>query len=174
MNDPLHRRRVDPFVPLPLDLSLLQNSPVTLYHLREVLDDDLQKLANCKYRNVIFDCSTWQSEMDLHRAFADQLQFPNYYGHNFDALNDCLGDANIIDQDTAVVLLHFNDFSRENPRAWLVLDIIANASWFHLLFGTRLLGLVQSTDPQISFESVGARPVIWNPREWFDSSRLPR
>ncbi|MFI8943197.1 barstar family protein [Streptomyces syringium] len=29
----------------------------------------------------------------MHRAIAAALHFPDYYGHNLDALNDCLGDV---------------------------------------------------------------------------------
>jgi len=40
-----------------------------------------------------------------------------------------------------------------------------------LLLGQRLLALVQSDDPRIRFERIGAVPVNWNPREWLDSDR---
>jgi hypothetical protein len=30
---------------------------------------------------------------------------------------------------------------------------------------------VQSNDPRIRFERVGAMPVTWNPREWLDADR---
>lgn len=40
-----------------------------------------------------------------------------------------------------------------------------------LLFGLRLIVLVQSNDPEISFDPVGGRSVMWNGREWFNKSR---
>jgi hypothetical protein len=40
-----------------------------------------------------------------------------------------------------------------------------------LLLGQRLLALIQSDDPRIRFERIGAVPVNWNPREWQDSDR---
>jgi hypothetical protein len=30
---------------------------------------------------------------------------------------------------------------------------------------------VQSDDPRIRFERVGAMPVTWNPQEWLDADR---
>lgn len=163
------RRTVDPFAPLPYDLNLLKNSPVTLYHSQEILQTDLQKLVGCGYQCPTFDCALWDSEMTMHREFARQLSFPDYYGHNLDALNDCLGDNDVVTGDLAIVLTGFDVFFAKFPRAWHVLDIIAAASWWHLLFGRRLLGLVQTNDPKIVFEPIGARTVTWNPIEWFQT-----
>jgi hypothetical protein len=41
------------------------------------------------------------------------------------------------------------------------------------LFGRRLMCLVQSDDPHIRFEPVGATPVAWNDAEWLNSKRRP-
>jgi len=51
--------------------------------------------------------------------------------------------------------------------AWHVLDIVEVNSRRFSLFGRRLIALVQSDDPSLSFDPVGARPVVWNPREMF-------
>jgi hypothetical protein len=40
-----------------------------------------------------------------------------------------------------------------------------------MLFGHRLLCLVQSNDPDIRFDVVGAAPVMWNPVEWLKENR---
>lgn len=37
------------------------------------------------------------------------------------------------------------------------------------LFGDRLMCLVQSNDPRINFDVVGAAPVLWNEAEWPES-----
>jgi RNAse (barnase) inhibitor barstar len=36
--------------------------------------------------------SLMRSDEELHREFAGRLSFPDYYGHNWDALLDCLTD----------------------------------------------------------------------------------
>ncbi|MBV1939936.1 barstar family protein [Streptomyces sp. BV286] len=39
-----------------------------------------------------FDARDLTTEQGIHRAFAEVLQFPGYYGRNWDALVDCLDD----------------------------------------------------------------------------------
>lgn len=38
----------------------------------------------------IIDCTAIHSPEELHRAIAAALSFPDWYGHNLDALYDCL------------------------------------------------------------------------------------
>jgi hypothetical protein len=38
----------------------------------------------------IIDCADIHSPEELHRAIAAALSFPGWYGHNLDALYDCL------------------------------------------------------------------------------------
>jgi hypothetical protein len=71
-----------------------------------------------------------------------------------------------------VVLERFDQlYSRTPEWAWTFLDIFASQSRRHLLFGERLLVLLQSDDPRLLVRPVGACPVGWNRREWLDSSR---
>lgn len=67
----------------------------------------------------------------LHRLLAEQLDFPDWYGGNLDALYDCLTD---LPEETTVILLHsqalaetlgsgyarfcrvLKDVAEENPR----------------------------------------------------------
>ena len=41
--------------------------------------------------NVTIDCSRIRNREMLHQAFAEALDFPDWYGCNLDALYDCLG-----------------------------------------------------------------------------------
>ncbi|WSE02425.1 hypothetical protein OG574_02955 [Streptomyces sp. NBC_01445] len=52
-----------------------------------------------------------------------------------------------------------------------MLDILADRARSAALFGHRIMCLVHSNDPDISFEPVGAMPVQWNDAERLDSSR---
>ena len=40
--------------------------------------------------NITIDCSSIRSREELHRAFAQALSFPSWYGSNLDALHDQL------------------------------------------------------------------------------------
>jgi RNAse (barnase) inhibitor barstar len=156
-----------------LDLRLLQNSPVALYFRPEVFNEDIAQLRGEGYQIDEFDCTRWLTESDFHADVAVRLAFPDYYGRNLDAFNDCIGEIEVPDSGgRAIVFRRFDLFVQRQPRmAQPVLDIMALASWHCLLFGRRLLTIAQSDDPRIAFEAVGARPPMWNPREWPNKNR---
>jgi hypothetical protein len=52
-----------------------------------------------------------------------------------------------------------------------MLDIFAVQARSAILIGNPIICLVQSNDPQLSFELVGAMPVLWNDAELVNSSR---
>jgi hypothetical protein len=158
---------------LRLDFRLLRDGPTTLYFQPSVLADDCAWLASHGYRRDRFDCSTWLTSQDAHAQLATTLEFPDYYGHNLDAFNDCMSYVEIPDEGgRALVLSRYDVLNRAMPEfAAHVLDIVATQSRHHLLFGRRLIALVQSDDPDIAFEPVGACAVGWNPRERLYSTR---
>lgn len=41
---------------------------------------------------------------NLLEQLSEKLKFPNYFGNNWDALNDCLGDLNWIDQRNIIIV----------------------------------------------------------------------
>ena len=49
---------------------------------------------------VQLSAAAWDTPEKAHAALADALAFPDYYGHNLDALHDCLTDLN----DTQLVI----------------------------------------------------------------------
>lgn len=117
----------------------------------------------------------------MHRAIAAALQFPNYYGHNLDALNDCLGD---------VACYGPYDDAAEGHRSRVVLHQLRPVR-SHVSQSSsdcapkqrrpspprggspapRFFALVHSNDPEIRFDPVGAMPVMWNSDDWLDCKR---
>jgi RNAse (barnase) inhibitor barstar len=164
---------VDRFAPDRLDLQLLQSSAVTLYHKQSVLAQDLSWLQQAGYRAYTLDAATWKTPADFHAAARLELSLPDYYTANLAAWIDCLGDIHIPQEGGVVIQFrHFDAFTRADPRfAHTLLDSIESASRRFLLMERRLLALVQSDDPRIRFERIGAAPVNWNPREWLDADR---
>ncbi|MEU2502876.1 barstar family protein [Streptomyces pseudogriseolus] len=156
------------------------NTFVTLFWGKHLLTQATERLEDRGFRVIRLEAGQWKTERDMHRAMAAALDFPDYYGHNLDALNDCLGDVACYGgyddaPEGAGLVLSFTDYDRfatTCPRAaQVVLDIIAKRARQAAVLHRRLIGLVQSNDPQTQFESVGAMPVLWNNDEWSDANR---
>jgi hypothetical protein len=145
------------------------NGFVTLFWRTEVLEDTIGWLIEHGYHVVRLPAAEWTSTADFHRDIKVALDFPDYYGNNLDAFNDCLrAVATQGTQATGLVLIMsgYDAFTRREPRAaQTILDIIADQAGAGALFGTRLLCLVQSDDPRIEFAPVGATAVAWNSAE---------
>jgi RNAse (barnase) inhibitor barstar len=170
-----------------LDWTILRDGGVALYWRTEILSDDLNWLQSNGYRLITFDASEWQSPSGwesgrrMHESLKDQLSFPDYYGMNIHALDECMCDDLAVPDSggLALVLSHYDQFQKatRNPEntdesdAETVLTIFANAVRYHTLLGRRLLILVQSDDPRIVFGRLGGVGASWNHREWLNKSR---
>ena len=162
-----------------LDYVLLMNSPVTLFYRNAVLESTIDSLTELGYQVTSFNAGSWRDEQDLHREVAAALDFPDYYGRNYAALNDCLRD--LVGQHfgwdpsaTGLVLVFtgIDTFAGRCPWfAQALLDMMARHSRAASLIGRRLMCLAQSDDPWIRFEDVGAESVVWNAAEWLNSAR---
>ena len=156
-----------------LDVRLLQSGAIALYHKHAVLAHDVAWFQQAGYRVYTLDAARWSSSSDFHDDAKRELALPDYYAGNLAAWIDCLGDLEIPDEGgVAIQIRHFDAFARlEAQFAHTILDSIESASRRFLIFGRRLVALVQSDDPRIRFERVGALPVNWNPREWLEADR---
>jgi len=154
-------------------LELAQEQPYRPLLPAGVLGEDVARLQAEGYITDEFDCSDWNSESDFHQEVARRLAFPDYYGRNLDAFNDCMSVIEVPDSGgRAIVFRRFDLFARREPSVvHHILDILALSSWRFLLVGRRLLTLAQSDDARIEFEPVGAHPAMWNPREWLNKNR---
>jgi hypothetical protein len=132
-----------------------------------VLADHLAWLRRHGYLVHEFDCSGWRSEEDFHAEIGRNPVFLGYTGRNMAAFNDRLCQIEVPEEGgTALAFLSFNVLHSLSPeRSWHVLDIVARWSRFFLLTGRRLMALVQSDDPNLRVEPVGARPVLLNSDE---------
>jgi hypothetical protein len=71
-----------------VDFRLMANTFVSLFWRTSLLDETIDWLNAHSY--LCLDASRWATEEDLHRDLASALSFPDYYGGNLDALNDCM------------------------------------------------------------------------------------
>jgi RNAse (barnase) inhibitor barstar len=163
----------------PLDFRLVQASFVTMFWDVAVLRETTVWLADHGYDVVSVDSSEWRDEHDMHRGVAAALDFPDYYGQNLNALNDCMhdvasGDYGIRPGATglALVFLGFEGFaSAQASVAMALLEIFARQARNAALIGHRRMCLVQTNDARLSLGPVGATPVLWNDAEWLNARR---
>lgn len=156
-----------------VDWKLLEHGAVTLYHKGSVLSGDLAWLRQHGYAIRELDMTACREPAEFHAEARRALAFPSYYTNNLAAWVDCLAELSVPDEGgMAIVFRRFDAFAKaQPPLAQTILDSIESTSRRFLLTGRRLLALVQSDDPRIRFERVGALPVTWNAREWTDADR---
>jgi RNAse (barnase) inhibitor barstar len=160
-NNPDERQR--------LDWRILQNGWTSLYCQQSVLEKDITWFRKEKYNIIDFDCRKWSDTNQIHKDIKEQFDFPDYYGKNLNALNDCFSDLEINSTGIVIVFRHFQIV--EKSIAHGLLDIFARNSRLHSLFGQRLLLLVQVDDPNYAVKPVGSYEVLWNDAEWLNSKR---
>ena len=153
-----------------LDWAILQNGWTSLYYRNKVLSKDLSWFSKENYTIIEFDCGNWSNEKDMHNRLKLGLDFPDYYGNNFDALNDCLSDLDITKFGLVIVFRRLN--SMNNERMHLLVDTFADNARRQMLFGKRMIILMQVDDPNFQMQNVGGTPVTWNDSEWMDSNRI--
>ena len=64
--------------------------------------------------DIIIDCGGCADKKELHARIAAALDFPDWYGHNLDALMDCLTDL----EDTAVTIVGYEDLPFDAAGFW--------------------------------------------------------
>ena len=77
-------------------------------------------------KKITIDCKPLSTPAAVHQALAQALSFPDYYGHNLDALYDCLTD---IREGTGIHVLH-SDALYENlgPMTHGLLRVLRDAA----------------------------------------------
>lgn len=155
-----------------LDFVILRDGAISMYHNPDVLHIDMGWLLDARYSIIDIDTSNWTPKT-AHKAIKEKMGFPDYYGENMNAFNDCLRDIYPMDKTGLVIVLrHFEDFAyQDRGFAHAILDSIASQAREWLITGKRLIGLVQSGDPYLEFDKVGGYNPMWNGREWFDAHR---
>jgi hypothetical protein len=156
-----------------LDFQLLQNGAVTLYHQTVILDQDLTWLREHGYEVETVDCRNlrdFKHQMSVALRFKEQFGYNEWTG-NLNALNDAFREPTA-ESGFAICFLRYDLLAAADPAfAEAILDIVEQNSRNHLLDGRRLMALVQSDDPRIRFDRLGARPAHWNRAEWLDKNR---
>ena len=156
-----------------LDWHLLQHGAVTLYHKASVLAQDSAWLQQNGYRLFTLDAGAWQTKQAFHEEARRVLGFPSHYNNSLAAWIDNLAELEVPPNGgTALQFRRYDAFARADREfAQTLLETIESTSRGFLLTGRRFLALVQSDDPRLHFERIGAVPVNWNAREWTEADR---
>jgi barstar (barnase inhibitor) len=156
-----------------LDWLLFQNGGVVLYHKQQVLAEHAAWLVREGYQLRELDAYAWKDAKAFHEDVKRVFAFPSHYTNNLASFVDALAELDVPPGGAvAVQMRRYDRFAKIEPHlAWSVLDALETTSRRLLLTGRRLLTLVQSDDPRIKFERVGAMPVNWNSREWLETDR---
>ncbi len=56
-------------------------------------------------KEIILDCAQITDEVQLHQALFNALSLPEWYGHNLDALFDCLTE---LEEETHLILKNWD------------------------------------------------------------------
>jgi RNAse (barnase) inhibitor barstar len=163
----------------PVDFRLVRDAFGTMFWRSSLLDETIRWLKSHADDVVEFDAGSWASDADMYEDVAIGLVFPDYFGRNLNALNDCISDVASGDYGwrpdatgLVIVLRNLDAFATVDRRiAQIMLDIFAEQARRAILIGNRIICLVQSDNPDLKFDPVGATPVTWNDAEWVDSQR---
>lgn len=152
----------------------LKNGGVVKYWQRDILERDCHRLESMGYQLDYFNCLEWVDEDAMHSQLKKQLEFPDWYGANLPAFNDCIfADFTIPESAGRVLILYrYDAFVAVEPNlAWQMIDAFACATYRHLVKGKRFFVFLQSDDPRLTFKDVGRQHIRWNRKEWYSKDR---
>ena len=154
------------------DNEILKDGAICKYCKNGILDEDLNWFNNNNFHIIEMNCLNWDSK-NAHQNLKIALDFPDYYGENLNVFADCLTDLyNKRYKGLILVFRRYDNFVAEDGKfAEAILDIIASESRIWLLTGQKLIGLVQSDNPDLNFPKLGGLSPSWNSSEWLDADR---
>ncbi|MAX35830.1 barstar family protein [Gimesia sp.] len=155
-----------------LDYQILADGPVTKYYSIELLDQHQNWFSEHGYQIYCFDAKTWYSRDNFYSDIHDGFEFPEYFGRNWDAFNDCISDMVSENGKVLVVIKNFDRWHQEDlSSAMLFLNYMVHQTYQFLLEGKRWITLIQSNTPSLDVSDAGAMPVYWNRKEWMNKDR---
>lgn len=99
-----------------LDWAILRDGSASVYWGQRFLEEDIEWFLQKKYQAIRFDCSLWRDDRFCHQDLYDKLKLPDYYGSNYDSLNECLQDIAISNTGLVIVFQHFDALDKNRRR----------------------------------------------------------
>jgi len=155
------------------DIEILKDGPICKYYKNSILDEDVNWFIENRFDVYDLNVKKWNKN-NMHKEIKSNLNFPDYYGENLNAFDDCLGDMmNPRYKGVVIVFRGFDEFFiNARTSAEAILDIIAQESRTWLLEGQKLIALVQSNNPNLELPKLGGTNPNWNSAEWLNSERV--
>lgn len=97
----------------------------------KVLKTAYKSIPNKNIAECVIDGNYTQHISDFYAQIAKDLHFPDYFGKNLDALNDCLNDLSWLKHDQVhIVLKHYDNFLSKEPKdvRWNVLHVLSDSA----------------------------------------------
>ncbi len=136
--------RITPELNKRIDYQIISNGWFQLYFSNSVLETDISWLESEGYEILQFSCG---GKSNLLEQFREQFQFPKYFHHNFNSLNDCLRDIEIRGIGMAIVLRNIDSLKKDISDS--LLDIFVNMARLNFVVGKRVLILAQVNDKDL-------------------------
>ncbi|HEY0696583.1 MAG TPA: hypothetical protein VGD43_02100 [Micromonospora sp.] len=161
----------------PEDYQLLQHGPLHFYRHRWARERLLVDLEALGYEPIEVDLGSCRDPGAVRRAVIQAVPgWPTGYGEGTwagfaDGLTDHLLHADR--QQVVLVLTGWGTAYRaDSTEALVLLDLLAGVARWHLLFGRRLICLVETDDPHLELPGLGGEQVGWNRHEWLYPHRM--
>jgi hypothetical protein len=157
------------------DWPLLKNGSINLFISESILEEAKNQLRALEYE--VADVS-YDSVEGFRLAMTNILQWQDQFGYspwngNLDALVDAFVSFPFPPSKAAAICVtNYDKLNRDDAGlARVFLDIIEYQSRNYLLRGCRLIALIQTNDPSLFIENLGARSTHWNQKELFLKDR---
>jgi RNAse (barnase) inhibitor barstar len=113
-------------------LAIIRGRTPTKIHklFLEISQEELSKLCEKNYCQLFFiDGKNIQNKKDFFAICQEEMAFPTYFGHNWDAWNDCITDLSWFPASHYLFCYqNWQNFSKNSPRDWeILLDILNDA-----------------------------------------------
>ncbi|WP_291146902.1 barstar family protein [Flavobacterium sp. UBA7680] len=142
-----------------LDYTIMARGFVKPYNDYQILKNDTDWLISEGYNILNFDCTEWSNKEFMHNSLHSKFDFPVYYGHNWDALQECLNEIEIKENGLVVV---FDNLDIMNIKlAHTLIDVFVSSAQRHLIFSERLLILIKVESWNFKLHPYGAFNLYW-------------